>query len=253
MKNFLKVVCIVAAGVLAAIPAQAVLITNDTFSYADGDLNIVSSEIWSNFSGTTALSNINGQAFVTGTRSKDDQLRFGGNHSNDVLFVCFDWIPTALAGSAGGAYFSLFKDDSTFNFLGRTMVTNDVGGTVRIGIANQASAASTAGVAFWASTTTLGTTNTVVVRLDQTGASPSATLWLNPLNEFSTSITATDIGTNRSIQAWALRQSNAQQGGAFIDNVHIATTFGECIPEPSTYVLVGAGLVGLLALRRRRS
>jgi hypothetical protein len=45
--------------------------------------------------------------------------------------------------------------------------------------------------------------------------------------------------------------ASAAGGTAKIDNFNIDAT--AVIPEPSTVVLVGAGLVGLLALRRRRS
>ena len=58
---------------------------------------------------------------------------------------------------------------------------------------------------------------------------------------------------NISIQAFALRQSNATQGQAFVDDLLVFTEFADCIPEPSSMVLVGAGLLGLLAMRRRRS
>src|SRR5436309_4040631 len=120
MKTLVKLSSVVAVAIFAVVQAHATLLTNDTFTYANGDLNVVSGGIWSNFSGATALNvtnlNGNGLAFVTGVNSKDDQLRFDGSHQSDILFVSFDWIPTATAGSVGGAYFSLFKDDSTFNF-----------------------------------------------------------------------------------------------------------------------------------------
>jgi hypothetical protein len=260
MKTLVKLSSIVAVAIFAATQAHASAITNDTFTYANGDLQTVSGGIWSNFSGTVNLNvtnlNGNGLAVVTGINSKDDQLIFDGTHHVDILFASFDWIPLTLAGSAGGAYFSLFKDSSTFNFEARTMVTN-FAGAVRIGIANAASAASAAGVAYWPSTTALGTTNRVTVELNmQNGGVASCTLWLNASNITDPFITATDIPsiTNISVIAWALRQSNGQQGGAQVDNLVIGTTPGDVglIPEPSTVMLVGIGLVGLMALRRRR-
>src|SRR5437899_12007261 len=124
MKTLVKLSSVVAVAIFAVVQAHATLITNDTFTYANGDLQTVSGGIWSNFSGTIALNvtnlNGNGLAFVTGVNSKDDQLIFDGTHHVDMLFASFDWIPTATAGSVGGAYFSMFKDGTTFNFEART-------------------------------------------------------------------------------------------------------------------------------------
>ncbi len=274
MRNFIKLTCAVAVAIFAATQAQAIVLTNDNFnSYSDGDLAInpgggVSGGIWSNFNGSTAM-NVQGFAvFVTGTASKDDQLRFDSNppstgpHTNDVLFACFNVTAVALATSTangGGAYFAMFKDDSTFNFVARVEVTNDTAaGAVRFGIANQASTSTNAGVAWWASSTPTGTTHFVVIRLDLTGVNISSTMWIDPTDITDPSITATDLGalapgTNLIITAYGLRQSNAQQGGVLVDNLNISTEFADQIPEPSTIFLVGTGLVGFLAIRRRRS
>ena len=263
MRTLVKLTSVVAVAIFAAIQAHATVITNDTFSYANGDLNVVSGGIWSNFNGTTALNVTNGQAFVTGLNSKDDQLRFdGGPHSNDVLYAGFNVNAQTLATSVangGGAYFALFKDDTTFNFTARVEATNFTSlGSVRFGIANQASVSTNAGVAYWASTTATGTLHRIVVRLDLSGAVLSSTLWLDPTLETDTSITATDLGvivpsTNYNVQAYGLRQSNAQQGGVLVDELIIGTSFADVVPEPSTMLLVGGGLISLLAVRRRRS
>lgn len=261
MRNFIKLTCAVAVAIFAAAQAQATVITNDTFSYANGDLNVVSSGIWSNFSGTTALNVTNGAAFVTGTASKDDQLRFdAGPHSNNVLFACFDVNVLALATSTangGGAYFAMFKDDSTFNFVARVFATNVTSaGAVRFGIGNAASLATNSAVAWWASTTATAEVHRIVIRLDLTGATVSSTLWVDPTSVADLGVTATDVfatSTNLHIEAFGLRQSNAQQGGILVDNLSIGTSIFDCIPEPSTLMLVGTGLLGLLAVRRRRS
>jgi len=114
--------------IFAAAQARAAVLAGDTFTYADGDLQTVSAGVWSNFSGTTPLNvtNIagNGWASMVSANSKDDQLIFGGTHTNDVLYAGFDLM--VLTQNAGvGTYFSLFKDSSTGTLLSRVYLTND--------------------------------------------------------------------------------------------------------------------------------
>src|SRR6266436_2300473 len=112
MKTLVKLSSIVAVAIFAAVQTQAGILANDSFSYPNGDLNIVSGHVWSNFSGTVALNvtNLsgNGLAVLTGANSKDDQLRFGGTHTNDVLFYGIDVDVTAWPLTVNGSYFALF-------------------------------------------------------------------------------------------------------------------------------------------------
>jgi threonine dehydrogenase-like Zn-dependent dehydrogenase len=48
-----------------------------------------------------------------------------------------------------------------------------------------------------------------------------------------------------------LRQATTE-GTVNIDNLVIGDSFSAVVPEPSTVMLVGLGLVGLLAIRRRK-
>lgn len=232
--------------------SKGALLVSDDFSYSDGDLPTQSGGVWSNISGSVGAGDVqvvSGQAEVSGARSGDDQrLLGGGAHSNDVLFAGFDITFTALP-SAATTYFANFKNDST-TFFAKVFGTND-GGSVRIAITTQANNPATG--AAWASTFALNTTHRIITKLDQSGGWPAtATLWLDPVNEFSTSITAADtpFPTNVNMTAFLLRQSTGE-GTILIDNLLIGTTFADVIPEPSTILLVGVGLVGLVVLRRR--
>jgi hypothetical protein len=103
----------------------------------------------------------------------------------------------------------------------------------------------------------LGTTYKVVIKLDSNvGANGSGTLWLNPTQETDPSVTATDKSYIDPWQDFALRQASTSQGAGVetVDNLLVGTTFADvvAVPEPSTVVLVGAGLIGMLFLRRRR-
>jgi hypothetical protein len=259
MKNFVKFTCVIAIAIFAATQARASLLASDTFSYANGDLPTVSGGAWSLFSGTTGAGDVqvaSGQAALTTVgHSGDDQLPLSSGQTGTKIYAGFDVNFTSWP-TGNGAYFAFFKDTSTFNFQARVIVTNSASGP-QIGIANGSTTPPT--LTSFDGVLTLGTTYRIVIRLDQTQvAFPNTavcTLWVDPANELSTSVTATDTlaATNTTITAFALRQSNAQQGVNTVDNLLVGTTFADVVPEPSTIVLVGAGLVGLLAMRRRRS
>ena len=99
----------------------------------------------------------------------------------------------------------------------------------------------------------LGTWYTAVERVDQTAVSaPVVTLWINPTLETDTSVSHSSTLANLAISTVALRQATTL-GRVNIDNMVVGDSFGAVIPEPSTILLVGVGLFGLLAVRRRRS
>jgi hypothetical protein len=252
MKKLFKITGILAVAILAAAQAHAALLASDTFTYSDGDLTTVSGGTWTIFSGTTALNvtNIagNGWASIATTRSEDEQLTFGGTHTNDVLYAGFDLRIDTQVASTGIGYFGLFKDSSTGNLFDRVVLTND-GASVRIGIENQNGVPP-----IFFGLLTLGATNHIVVRYDQTGTSV-ATLWVNPTLETDSSVSATDLAPvqHANIIAFGLRQGANQQGNELVDNLLVGTSFADVVPEPSTVALVGAGLLGLLTMRRRRS
>src|SRR5436190_5871445 len=168
MRTLVKLMCVVAVATVAAAQAHAVILTNDTFSYADGQLTNVAAGIWVPFSGVNSPNVTNGQVIISGGRDQDVGLTFGtsGQHTNDVLYYCFD-INYSASPSPGTlpSYYSLFKDSSGANLFARTWHTND-GGVVRQGIGNQSTTPPAAGPGF-DGLLTLGTTYKIVVRYDQ--------------------------------------------------------------------------------------
>ncbi len=250
-----------AVSLLAWTQARASLLGLDTFSYPDGDIPLTAVPGgWTNYSGTTSLliTNIagNGWANPMGTRSHDDGLILTSPvASNGIAFAGLDLVVLSWSASQS-AYIVHFKDDGTFNFRARLMITND-SGNVRLGIANAASAATNAGIGWWPTTLSIGSTNRVVIEYDQSGVLPVATLWINPISQGSPSVSASDTIPSPvfvPITQFAILQSNSSQGNALVDNLIVGTTFSDVvvIPEPSTVLLVGAGLLGLVTLRRHR-
>lgn len=258
MSKLVKFTGFLAVAVFAAAQSQATLLVSDSFTYPNGALTNVSGGAWVAYSGAvTSPNNVsNDMDVVTDVNAQDVGLSIGADaHSNDVLYAGFDVDQTTMTATAP-SYFAHFKDSTTFDFFGRTWVSNSGPGTVVFGIANGA------GVPVFSSTpVATGTWSRLVLEIDQTGPSMVCSLYIGPTNDSNmadfTLLTATDIPslTNVNFSAFALRQASTSTGAGteFVDNLDVGTTFGDVVvPEPSTVLLVGAGLMGLLAVRRRR-
>ena len=81
-------------------------------------------------------------------------------------------------------------------------------------------------------------------------------LWVDPVNEASTSISATDSAA-AAVAAFGLRQGTANSS-QLISNLAVGTSFSDVVnpvPEPSAGLLAwsAVGLLGGLRLRRRKA
>jgi hypothetical protein len=263
----MKKVTVLALAVMVPLLSPAQIVLTDNFDYPDGALG----SPWVIHSGSVPLNVVSGRAFInqadaTGGGADLNRLfstTFDPTTDNTTSLyaaftVNFSALPFAGSTNAFGSYFAHFKSSTANEFYARVGATTEgaAAGAFRLSIANET----------WNSAATmehptdlfLGTTYQVVMRLSL--GTDQATLWINPLNESSTSVTATDaisFPAGGLINAFALRQgtsgtpSDAAPGALYLDNLLVGTTFASVIPEPSSFALLALGL-GAWILRRRR-
>ncbi len=264
---------LLSAGALVAASSVQAQLLNESFNYANGALETVSSGAWTIHSGTTALNVDGGKALINQGDSTsglaDLNAPFAGavtydpTTSSDSLYygltVNFSSLPNAV-----GSYFAHFKSSTTANeFYGRLGASTEGAGagSFRLAISSEG----------WnAATTTesptdlaLDTDYRVVVKYDM--STDRATMWVNPVNEGSTSVVSTDAPgylAGSLIGQFAIRQGTSTgsptgfPGMLTVDDILVGTSFAAVatpVPEPEEWaVLAGAGLIGFALWRRRR-
>jgi hypothetical protein len=246
-------------GILALCLVQAasadVLLT-EYFDYANGDLLTVSGGAWVKSSGSSPLNVLDGQAVVTFANTDDDYRAFSPLDEGS-LYYGFT-VQTNTAPTTTGSYIAALWDGDTgadTDFFGRLQVARgSTASKVKYGIINESP---NAVVYYTASEFDLGTSIQVVVRFDF--STMTSTLWLNPIDESSTSVTDTVAaeftGPASTLGNMLLRQASGV-GSSAVDNLAVATTFDGAIapvPEPSTWALLvaGAGVFCLTVYRKR--
>jgi hypothetical protein len=278
-RNF-KLVAAAALPCLALLTAAqstraAISLMSEDFTYADGPITTVSGGNWTLHSGTdagtTALNVTSQQAVINqadlhGSGADVNRLFSGATtvdpatDNSTKLYasytVNFSQLP--LNGDSDGSYFSHFKSSAANEFYGRVGANTNgaASGMFRLAVANETW--TIAGSIENPQDLALNTTYTVVERLDL--ATDQTTLWINPVDESSTSVTATDAITYAAgglINAYALRQGTsggATTGGApgvfNVDGLRVGTTFADVVPEPAGLGVFAAA--GLLLARRRK-
>jgi len=234
----------------AKMPSFAGVLAFDNFDYADGSL--VPNGGWASHSGTAGDMLVSGGQVVVqhGSPSEDANLAFAGTAGD--LYYGIDFSVSASANISGtdNEYFAHFKDSGN-NFSARLDVVAPVGGgNYTVGIASDDSTAD----AIWGSDLTFGTTYRAVVKYDQ--IANIATLWIDAAAPGDISIVGDDQpDPGDDVVQFALRQSDSDLNETiFVDNLVIGTTFDDvvnAIPEPTSIVLMFAGLMGIAASRRR--
>lgn len=232
--------------VVAVAQSQATVLMTENFNYNDGSLTAVSGALWVNHSGTAGQMDVqSGQVNMTETESEDVNRSFGVVASGS-LFAGADVTFSGLPSGTGG-YFMHFKDAGTSNFRARVFAVKGVGtNTVRIGITNSSNTVT----AIIGTDLNLGTKYRVVLGTDAATQTNS-----NVEVVGIGSVTASDSVTAISLSTIALRQSLSGGNGMGtmkLDNLKVATTRVEVVPEPATYAAFALGSMLFIRSRRKR-
>lgn len=233
-----------------ALPAvtHATVLFSDTFSYPDGPLLGATGSPWIYASGRPDHSLLISNSAATLTDANPEDLGAalsGGPYSAGTLYAGFDITFSALP-SATGYLFSQFTNTPTgLSYRTRlwAQTQNAADGKFRLGLSD-ASSVSTS-VTQLPIDLSLGTTYHIVESLDT--ATGRSTVYLNPTTETG-GLSATDPTSSVAIGAFRLTQ-NTGEGTLSLDNLTVATSFAEVVPEPATLALVA---FPCLTLTRRR-
>ena len=225
VSRFQSVLTMVALTLLATVPAVAggPILIEEYFPYPDGSLAAASA--WENHSGTMDdLLVASGQAVVQhGAPSEDAHLDFPDAMGTVYLGFTFsiDDLGAPFSGT-DSEYFIHFREESTFNFVGRVDVVEPSGaGDFTLGIATSSGTAE----ATWATDLMFGTTYKVIVGYDQ--VADQAELWIDPVDEMSTSILGADLADpGITANSVALRQSDSSENETIrVDDIVVGTDF----------------------------
>jgi len=246
MRALVKLSGILAVAMFAAFQAQAVVtLVDDNFNRGPGSLIDTfptpgPGGVWTNHSGTSGDLLLNGaQAVVQhGVPSEDAHTMFA-DQTAGVLVADFDITVSSGSPISGGdyEYFAHFMQEGTFAFLSRAYVVPvTAGGDYSLGL-------STTSGGFTTQLTqdfSYGVTNHVTLTFDFGTGISSMTVGAE-------TIYGNAIALGDTLNSFALRQSDSSNNETIlVDNLVVT------IPEPTTFALVGVGLLGLLTVRRRR-
>lgn len=217
-------------------PALSATLLSDTFTYPDG--NLAGNGGWANFSGAaTDIQVVSGRAVGSGPNANDDHSLFAAQSTSTPTYACFDVIIPTISGAPKPIYFAMLKDGGTSVFVSRVYVLAVPGGFT-FGI-SYSSTSATVGVAAWSATSLSYDTNyRLAIKYDP--ATSTSTLWVNPVNEASTSVSITGTAAAVAVSGFGLRQSasastlpaspsyaGTADWGFSVDNVGVGTTFDD--------------------------
>ena len=210
---------------------HAALLLQESFPYPDGPLVTVSGGVWATHSGTSGqIGVVSGRADLRVPDTEDVNALVLGTYpatSSALLYASFTVNFTALP-SAGGQFFAHFKNATTSNFRGRifALTSGAVAGQFRIGVANTATIATATNAA----NLNLNTDYRVYVRYGISNV--TTTVWVEPMDESSPSVTASDGSGAQPITSFALRQDSGI-GAIALDDLRVGTSFADVYTGPN--------------------
>ena len=236
-KTTLALLALALTAPLAVAPASATILLSEGFSYANG--NLVPNGGWANYSGAvTDIQIATGRAAGFGPNANDDHRLFAAQPATSTTYACFEVTIPAVAGAPKPIYFFELKDGGAANLVSRLYVVPITGGwTFAI---SHSTTSATAGVTPW-SATTLTYDKRYYIVVNYNPVAKSSTLWVNPVNEFSPSVTNSNstigalavsgVGLRQSATAATLPASPSYAGtadwGFSVDNLGVGTTFAD--------------------------
>ena len=227
---------------ISATPSFATVLLSESFTYPNGALPPNGG--WANFSGAgTEIQVTSGRAVIDHNSAPDDHILFPAQSTSSKTYACFDVIvPPVVGGQPKPVYFAMLKDGGTSVFVSRVYVVGLAGGGMTFAISHSSTTA-TAGITPWTSPIVANQKYNVVINYDP--VNKSSTLWVNPTNELSPSVTDTNSGaTAVAVQGFGLRESGTAStipaspsypGTANIqvsvDNLGVGTTFADACQQ----------------------
>lgn len=233
----------------ASIPIQASILLSEDFSYPDGSLISVSEEKWKSHSGTEGQARVGGgQLLLTQRMSEDVSAGLDGGpltaSNTSAIYTRFTVTFSTLPAGAQGGYFAHFKNASAAaGYRCRIFATTNgaAGGCFKLGVASGANTAT----AFLPHDLLLYEPYVVVFRMVL--SDDVCTLWLDPKSETDSGVISTDSPTPQAVAAFAFRESLASGSGIgemTVDNLIVATTFAEAVPEQMAPPVVSISFQG---------
>lgn len=219
------------------------IVTIDYFNYdTAGALDVAAGGFWQHLSGNLGQMQVAGGVVTVDTLNNTENLQtplLGAPYSTNGSAVLYASFNVNMANAANlprinGTYFAAFNDASgnTANVEACVVVaTNGAApGNYRLGINNRAGATATNSQMF-AMDLVQNSNYVVVVALDvHTGVS---TLWINPANQASPSVTDSNpLTTKFNIGDFELRESGANGGAVSVSHFLVGTTFNSVIYPP---------------------
>jgi len=205
------------------------VILNEPFDYPDGTLLNLTG-LWIPHSGTNdgPVTVNGGKAQLITTNREDINITYNSPTvriaDGVILYARVDVNFVSAPTSANGSYFAHYLGTAGGSFRGRIFAgRRDLpAGQFQIGLANNSATASV-----WHPTVlTTGEPVTILVRYNvSTGIS---TLWVNPSNETSPSVTGTDSPFPNDMVSFALRQDTGF-GSLDVDAIKIGTAYADVL------------------------